>query len=290
MRKAIWKKGLAVVAIVMFFNLTLTSAVSTLNLSPLKTKDGKYCNDRDNYKEVQEKSVKAEITEYTSNGLIEKRVIALSQGEADELKSKLIDAETFEERFSILKEYGLILREISLENWKEGMYKKAEAMGLTKDKSQDITSKYKTIGIFKLPLLLNFLCKVNAIYVLSGNARLGLPPIVGLTKFFGSSRILSFDLIDMCWGLFGVLETKSLLRSHTLATIPSFMCLAGFVGMHIHIPLVLDIYSGFSAMTFAVGLGIHGINFNLLTMALLGFVLGGLVTQIISGFVGGEPS
>ena len=286
MRKAIWKKGLAIIATIIFFNLTLMSAVGALNPMFLRAENRKDYGNNENYKEMQG-FIEVEITEYNSNGLTERRIIALPESEVDKLKSKLIEAETVEERFCILKKYGLVSEEALL-HWKEGMYKKAERMGLTKYKTQNIVSRYEELGIFKMPILLNFLCKVNAIYILGGNTRLGLPPLIGLTKFFGGSRILSFDLIDMCWGTFGVLETKGLLRNHALATVPSFMCLAGFVGIHIHIPLVLDIYNGFSAVTFAIGLGLHAINFNLVTMALLGFVTGELIMQIISSLIEGE--
>ena len=284
--KAIWKKSLVAVVVVVFLNLALVSVINTANHSPLKIEEKNYGNNGSGFKEMQEDFIEAEITEYGSNG-IEKRIVSLPRVEVEKLKNKLMEAATMEERFCILQQYGLISQS-SMVNWEKGMYEKAEKMGLTKSRTQNITPKYESIGIFNLPILLNFLCKVNAIYILSGNARLGLPPIIGFTKFFGGSRILSFDLIDMCWGAFGVLETKGLIRSHALTTVPSFMCLAGFVGIHIHIPMILDLYNGFSAMTFAIGLGLHSINFNLVTAALLGFVLGGAIAQLIFGSTGSE--
>jgi len=284
--KAIWKKGLAAVVVIVFLNLALVSVINTANRSPLKIEEKNYENNGSGFKEMQEDFIEAEITEYDSNG-IEKRIVSLPMVEVEKLKNKLMEAETMEEKFCVLQQYGLISQKSSMVSWEREMYEKAEKMGLL-DGKQNITPKYEAMGIFNLPILLNFLCKVNAIYILSGNARLGLPPIIGFTKFFGGSRILSFDLIDMCWGAFGVLETKGLLRNHALTTIPSFMCLAGFVGIHIHIPMILDLYNGFSAMTFAIGLGLHSINFNLVTAALLGFVLGGAIAQLIFGSTGSE--
>lgn len=87
-----------------------------------------------------------------------------------------------------------------------------------------------------------------------------------------------------------MVETKGLLRTHTMAAVASFMALAGFVGVHIHIPFILDLYNGFSAMTFAVGLGMKYINFNLATFSLLSFVVGALLMQGLSGFGGGGES
>lgn len=288
MRKAAYKKSLAFVATIVFLNLAI---ISTINFHSSSSEIGvreSYVNDNTrNYKEMQEKLIEAEIIEYNPNGLTEKKIVALSESKANELKNKLMSTETMDERFSILQKYGLIDK-ISLDRWKEGMYKKAAEIGLMEDNVKKISPKYVTAGIFNLPILLNFFCKVNAIYIISGGARLGLPPIMGFTKFLGSSRVFSFDLMDMCWGVFGVLETKGLLRNHALATIPSFMCLAGFVGIHVHIPFILDLYNGFSAMAFAVGLGLHTINLNLATATLLGVVIGALIGQIIFGSTGSE--
>lgn len=272
---------MAVVTVAVFIGIALTPVVTTQNLSLLKT-EGQESYENNN--ETQEELMKVEVTQYGHDGLTEKRIVTLPQNEVNELRDRLIDTKTIEERFCILKEYGLILKEYSLESWKEGMYRKAEGIGLREYEVQNLTSKYEEMGIFNLPVLLSFFCKVNAIYVLSGDVNLGLPPIIGLSKFFGSSRILAFDLVDVCWGAFGMLETKGLLRNHALIGVASFMGMAGFVGIHIHIPLVLDMYNGFSAMTFAVGLGMHSVNFNLATVALLSFVAGGLVMQGLFGF------
>jgi hypothetical protein len=275
------RKGLAVVTVAIFIGIALTPVVTTQNLSLLKT--GGQANHANN-NEAQEELVKVEVTQYSHDGLTEKRIVTLPQNEVNKLRERLIDTKTTEERFCILKEYGLILKERSLESWKEGMYRKAEGMGLREYEVQNLTSKYERMGISNLPVLLSFFCKVNAIYVLSGDVNLGFLPIIGLNKFFGSLRVLTFDLVDVCWGAFGMLETKGLLRNHALIGVASFMAMAGFVGIHVHIPLVIDVYNGFSAMTFAAGLGMHSINFNLATVGLLSFVMGGLLMQGFSDF------
>jgi len=124
--------------------------------------------------------IEVDVAQYSADGSVNKKAVMLTMDEANELKERLISAKTFEDRFFILKEYGLIMKES------------------------------------------------NALYVISGEAHLGLPPIIGLTKFLGSSRVISFDLADMCWGAFGMVETKGLLRTHTMAAVASFMALAGF--------------------------------------------------------------
>ena len=139
------------------------------------------------------------------------------------------------------------------------MYEKAEILGLTKDRADEITSWYVRTTNLRLPILLTFFCKVGAVYTLGGRVRMGFPSYVGLTKFFRGFRF--FDLVDVCWGLVGVIDTKSFLRGHSLVTMPGLMCLAGFIGTHIHIPLFLNIYTGYSAIAYAAGIGFHDVTF-----------------------------
>ncbi|HDH81858.1 MAG TPA: hypothetical protein ENF91_02050 [Thermoplasmatales archaeon] len=237
---------------------------------------------------VSEKNyIEVDVAQYEADGSVNKKVVMLPADEANELKERLISAKTFEDRFFILKEYGLIMKE-SMKSWQNGMYERASKLAITESGAHQITSTYEGMGLLNLPILLNFFCRINALYVISGEAHLGLPPIIGLTKFLGGSGVLSFDLADMCWGAFGMVETKGLLRTHTMAAAASFMALTGFVGVHVHIPFLLDLYNGFSAMTFAVGLGMKYINFNLVTFSLLSFVVGALLMQGLSGLSGGS--
>lgn len=277
------RKGLAVAVIAVFLGISFMPVVNT---SISNGGGGTTFHTSKSSNSVQE-SVDVEMTQYAPDGSVKEKVISLPLKEVNELKERLIAAKTADARFFILKEYGLISREQSLAGWRGEMLGKAGSMGLTDAVVQGALSSYAEAGIFNLPILLNFFCKVNAVYVLSAEAHLGFPPVIGLNKLFGSSKMLKFDIADMCLGAFGMVETKGLLRTHTLAAVASFMALAGFVGVHIHIPLVLDVYNGFSAMTFAVGLGIRNIEFNLgaisIMSTLLGLVIGGLIMQGLSG-------
>lgn len=259
MKKAIWKKGLVISIIVIFCSLTVVPVIRSLNVTSSKEGyEGIYCNPN-SYDELQEHFIDVELVEYKPDGSIVRRIVPLTQNVVNELKSKLTNAKTIEERFPILKEYGLIPDGTLIKDWEKGMYEKAEILGLTKDKANEITSEYKRTTNVRLPILLTFFCKVGAVYTLGGRVRMGFPSYVGMTKFFRGFRF--FDLIDVCWGLVGVVDTKNFLRGHSLVTMPGFMFLAGFVGAHIHIPLFLNIYTGYSAMTYAAGIGFHDVTF-----------------------------
>lgn len=258
MSNAVWRKGAAIGATLIMMSLVFTPVLSG--------QDGKA-------HPVEEK-LTAEITEYQADGSVVRRVVTLTRSMAEDLREALLQSQSQEQRFRLLREYGLLPENAELGQWQTGMVQRAAALGLGQDEAYGITAESAKLGIFRLPFLLNFFCKVNGIYVLSGNARLGLPPLLGFLKFFGGTHILSADVADMCWGALGVLETRGLLRQHSLVMVPSFLFMAGFVGVHIHIPLVLTLYNGFSAVTFATGLGPHHIKFNLASSMLTTFILG----------------
>jgi len=190
-------------------------------------------------------SVKAEVVEYNGYAM-EKRTMRLSMDKIREI----IDAKG-KEKIDLLEKYGLI--------------------------SDDLDNLNRTSfaffgNILHMPFILTSFCKINAVYVLGGDYRIGLP-ITGIKKLFGSS-MLSYDFANAAWGTLGVVEVKGLLRSHTMIMVPSFMTNIGFVGVHIHVPMLLDIYHGYSAFTFAIGLGMKSVTFNVLGFFIIGIIIG----------------
>jgi len=223
----------------------------------------------------KEKMINVEITQYDENGIAEKKTIKLPYHIVEMLKEKLIKAND-NERTKLLREYGLLPEH--------------EMKYPVRDGNNINTTVYGKLGLINVPVLFSTFSRVNAIYVLNGGIHLGIP-ITGTRKFFGSN-VFSYDLIDMCWGAIGIVETQGLVRTHTLITIPSVLLMGGFIGIHIHVPMLLDIYHGYSAMTFAVGLGFHSINFNPL-LIYFGFALGlalGLLLYVGGGSGGGGGS
>ncbi len=190
-------------------------------------------------------SVKAEVVEYNGYAM-EKRTMRLSMDKIREI----IDAKG-KEKIDLLEKYGLI--------------------------SDDLDNLNRTSfaffgNILHMPFILTSFCKINAVYVLGGDYRIGLP-ITGIKKLFGSS-MFSYDFANAAWGALGVVEVKGLLRSHTMVMVPSFMTNIGFVGVHIHIPMLLDIYHGYSAFTFAIGFGMKSVTFNVLGFFIIGIIIG----------------
>ncbi len=203
---------------------------------------------------AEKNTINTEIFEYNGNGIVGKRMVKLSMEQINELKNGNI-----EQKMKLLRKYGLIPQNDF--NWDKKL-----------QKFENKTSFTFLGDIFHMPFILTSFCKVNAVYVLGGNSRFGFS-LTGVKKFFGSS-LFSYDAFNVCYGALGVVEAKGLVRSHTMVMVPSFMMNIGFVGVHIHVPLLLDIYHGYSAMTFAIGFGMKSVSFNVLGFFIIGIIIG----------------
>ena len=259
MEKAILRKGLVIGIIAIFFGLALMPSIGTANISMSKEGcRGAYGQER--LKNGND-AVEIEVNEYKPDGSIETKMVLLTQEEANALKSKLIDADTLEERISLLKEYGVIPVEVTIQNLEEEMYEKAGEMGLTKEQIQKIMPQYEGTKTLMPPILLTFFNRVDAVYFLGSSLRIGLSPIIDLLYLIAGWGIKKIDFVDICWAVLGVLSTEGLLANHAFVGMPSSMCIAGFLGYSIKFPLALHIFTGYSVMTFAAGLGIHDVSF-----------------------------
>ena len=149
-----------------------------------------------------------------------------------------------------------------------------------KIKEMQNKSSFTFVGnLFHIPFLIASFCKINAVYVISGDAKLGLS-IAGIKKFWGSST-LSYDFVDSCWGGLGMVEAKGLARDHMLLMMPGMMMNIGFIGTHVHIPALMDVYHGYSMLTFAAGLGMKSITFNSFGFFIIGLIIGIVAAYLI---------
>lgn len=223
---------------ILFITLSCIQVTSEVNLK--------------NLKDPQNELIEIEVVEYKEDGSIEERIVILSRFEADELKIKLINTDTIEKRFAIYKEYEIVSTETTFDMWEKGMQQKANRLSLTKD-------SIKVRNRIKVPILLSFFNKIDVVCFLGTSLRIGLSPIVNWINIKG------IDLIDACWGFFGILSTDGLLSSHSIVAMPLFMAVIGFVGVTFKIPFTVQIVSGFSAVTAAFGIGLHTVDYGLFT-------------------------
>ena len=138
------------------------------------------------------------------------------------------------------------------------MYDRAKTLGVLPGDIQAFFQLNRESERLKLPFMVSVLNRVDAVSIISSRTRIGVPPYRGLLKLMTGFHCM--DLFDICGGLVGVISIKNALRQHSFVAIPSVMGMVGFVGVHIHIPFILNIYTGFSALTFAGGLGIHTVD------------------------------
>ncbi|MCK4902782.1 MAG: hypothetical protein KAS76_05425, partial [Thermoplasmatales archaeon] len=136
------------------------------------------------------------------------------------------------------------------EDLENDMYKRASSLGITED-TQPEKSR------IKLPILLKFLKKVNIVYFGGVSLNIGLKFIIRIINLLPFINLPTLDFADICGGLFGVTTTRGILSNNTLITFPGIVGMIGFVGYRIRFPFLMHIYTGFSAVTFGLGLGIQ---------------------------------
>jgi len=261
MVKEIFMKGISVGIITLFMSLTAFQALGTREAFIVEEKnrdlgieqtmnvlsEAKKCN-----------TIEIEIIEYLSDGSCKTQVAELSLDAAREILKTFQDTQESRETFSILKKNGLIPRDTRIEDWRRGMYDRAKTLDVRSRDIQAFIQLNREAARLKLPFMVSVLNRVDAVSIISSRTRIGVPPYRGLLKLLTGFRFV--DLFDICGGLVGIINIKNVLRQHSFVTIPNVMGMIGFVGVHIHIPLILNIYTGFSALTFAGGLGIHTVD------------------------------
>lgn len=198
----------------------------------------------------KEELIQIEISEYKSDGIIENKIFSLTKEEVNELKKGLLNSKTIEKQLFILKEYELIPENVNTKNLENDMYKRASSLGITEDTQPEKTR-------IKLPILLKFLNKVNIVSLGGVSLNIGLKFIIRIINLLPFINLPTLDFADICGGLFGVTTTRGLLSNNTLITFPGIVGIIGFVGYRIKFPFLMHIYTGFSAVTFGLGLGIQ---------------------------------
>ncbi len=251
MVKAIWKKGMVVAAVVMLCFLGVTPSLGGYAATEMKERSNATTED------VQESVIKIEVNEYKPDGTIETTSVPLAQGGVNELKKALLLAKNSDERFDVLKEYGLIPEEETLDDLKQGMCERAELMGITPEKVE----KLKPVIKQRPPIMLDFFSKIDTAYLFGGSVRIGSSALIGYLNFLRGWNLPKADFFDVSWGLLGMVNSKGLLVEHSMSTFPGFVCLTGFVGYNVKLPLFAGVFSGYAAMTFAAGIGFHNVIF-----------------------------
>jgi len=203
-----------------------------------------------NQPKQEEKLLQIEISEYTSDGLIENKIFSLTKKEINDLKNELMGSKTIEKQLIILKDHGLIPEDVDATDIENDMYKKASNLGINKD---IIPEKSK----IRLPILLKFFNKVSVVYMLGPSLDIGLKFIIRIINLIPLINLPTFDFVDVCGGIFGITTTSGKLSNSTLITFPGIIGMLGFVGYRIKFPFLMHIYSGFSVVTFGLGLGLQ---------------------------------
>ena len=229
------KKFLVLGVTVLFLTLVFTLATSA-----------SYTNEQNS----KEKLIQIEVSEFKSDGDIENEIFSLTKTEVNNLKNELLKSKTIEKQLDILKEYGLISKETSIIDLENDMYTRASSLGIKEELSPEKTS-------IKLPILLKFFKKVSVVYIGGVSFDIGLKFIIRIINLLPFINLPTLDFVDICGGSLGITNTKGIFSNDTLITFPGIVGLLGFVGYRIKFPFLMQVYTGFSVVTFGFGFGIH---------------------------------
>jgi hypothetical protein len=254
------KKSLAVGIISL---LIVASLIPVVNSQILKNEKPK-----SSYESNQE-SIDVTVFEYKPDGTIEKNVVEMPLEKAKELKERLTGERNLEKQLPILKEYGIISENVTLEKMRKGMEEKAKRMGLIKQRLDKIAfvdepnfSDGKLFGCHY-----NFLCEVNEVDLFNLNIPIGSSLLTGpinwvLVYIFGRTwlqLIRSLDLSIVSLTSFNQFYTNGIMGRIDSSSLLSAIFLLGFIGLYVKIPIMSiwsTFYWGYTAVALWIGLGV----------------------------------
>jgi len=244
MKNSINKKFVLIGAFLAIIGMVVTPVVSSLNTQAVR-------QIMDNIQILDENLIDIEITEYSADGSTFTKTISLKSTDVENLKNQIIEANSLEEKCSILRSFGLIDEDDTPEVWQNGMLEKASDLGLSEELIREKCFRWR------LPILLTFFNSIDAVFVMGNALRIGTSPLINFVNAMLNLNLKGIDAIDAAWGLIGVVNSKGLLFSHALVAFPAMFTTIGFVGISIKIPFYVHIFTGFSVVTAAIGIGLH---------------------------------
>lgn len=196
-----------------------------------------------------------EVTNYNPDGSITTEMISIKKSDMQNLKNKLINTESIDERLEILKEYDIVSKDQTANDLYQGMLKKSNKIGL--DRS------ILSIPKFRPPIMVSLFNKVTSVSVGGFSTRIGVTPLIKIINLILKLNLPRLDIIDTTTALVGILNVNNPIAKHTMVSAFGFFGHVGFVGTSIKFPIAFHVFSGYSALTFGMGIGIHIKNQNL---------------------------
>jgi len=213
--------------------------------------------------------VKFKVTEFKSDGTIDKTIVEMSLNDAKELETKLNNMKTYEDKLSLYKRYGLIPEDVTLEQLKAGMIEKAERNGLTEDILNQIIERIFSKRNYSLEL--NQMCYISTTQKSYLRLLFGLSLITrAINAYIWSNLDLDFyvpsiDLLNTHLGFYNDINAKDGrsddIYYESFFGVVAMLC---FVGYYVHesdsmlfwfFPFLThtDSWFGYSALTIVYG-------------------------------------
>jgi len=223
-----------------FLVLGIIAILLSLAFTPITTAD----------ENNQPETIGIEVTDYLADGTTKTRIIEMSKDIINNLKQEIINTKTLEEKVQILKNYNILPADTKISDWEIGMQQKADSMGFN---PLQLDSKTK----LKLPVMLTPLKQINSVAIGSTSTRVGISPIIKIVNALLKIKLPRMELLTTYTGLISVTNARGLIVSHTMINLFSFNAMVGFVGTAVKIPFIMNIFTGYSVLSYSGGLGLH---------------------------------
>jgi hypothetical protein len=202
-----------------------------------------------------ENDVSITVLEYKPDGTIEKSIVKMSQEQTEKFKGELNGVKDLDTRLSIYKKYHFIPQDATAEKLRLGMEEKAQRIGLTQEKLDQIVSTdslnlENTLNLLKFRLTyINFKCSICGdgffLIIPFGTASLKILPYYLFKK-----NITCHDIHDTIIGFAGTFNISGgLLPNREIEMEEGVLKLIGFVGymswIYVNTPWVKYYYSSF---------------------------------------------
>jgi hypothetical protein len=195
--------------------------------------------------------IDVEVIDYKEDGTTETRVVKLNLLEIKNFKKDYLNTKSVDEKLQILQKYKLVSEETSLLEWKYGMLSIAKELGIN-------YTQISNLPKIKAPIMISFLNKIDTVHIGGIAMRIGITPILRIiNRIIPKLNLQRIDLLNIYTGLFGVTFSDGLFSSHMMMNLLSVNAMLGFVGTGVKIPLIMNVFAGYSAVTFSMGLGFH---------------------------------
>jgi|GEM_PF-4733040 len=226
------KKMLAVAMVLVFVGVASSSMVSASSV------------------EVSEKNtVDVSVSVHNADGSISTEIVEIDTMTVEQLKTDLMAAKGLD-KLEVLSDYGLIKDSVADFDWKQALNDNEDG------RFDKLIRAFEFLKRFKLPYIIGFSNQVSAVMIMGSSKSIGFSIPEAILERYADLDANCVNLLTSFHGLAGYMQIEKQNGPETLIGVLMGGGFIGFVGVHVEVPRVFESYSGYSVMTYGMGIGL----------------------------------